>query len=100
MINRKTNDCVCRCCRGVVHPIFDGMLLELNIAYYECPNCGYVQTEIPYWLDQAYSAAINDSDTGIMSRNQTNARIMLATLMLLGKLNGTLVDCAGMRVRK
>jgi len=57
--------------------------------------CGYVQTEEPYWLDSAYSDAINESDTGILVRNQVNVRIVLATMMMLGNLNGTLVDCAG-----
>jgi hypothetical protein len=67
----------------------------LEVNYFECPNCGYVQTETPYWLGRAYAEAINDSDTGIMMRNQANARIVLATMLMLGKLDGNLVDCAG-----
>lgn len=67
----------------------------MEVDYFECPNCGYVQTETPYWLGRAYAEAINDSDTGILMRNQANARIVLATLLILGKLNGNLVDCAG-----
>ena len=67
----------------------------MEVDYFECPNCGYVQTEPPYWLGRAYAEAINDSDTGILMRNQANARIVLATLLILGKLNGNLVDCAG-----
>jgi hypothetical protein len=70
-------------------------VLDLEVKYFECPTCGYVQTEAPYWLDRAYAEAINDSDTGIMMRNQANARIALATLLLLGKLDGKLIDCAG-----
>ena len=66
-----------------------------RVGYFECPVCAYVQTEEPHWLDQAYASAINDSDTGIMVRNQINARIVLATLLLISKLNGNLVDCAG-----
>ncbi|MBV5347447.1 class I SAM-dependent methyltransferase [bacterium] len=89
------NQQLCRCCNSVGQPIFNGGLLNNQVDYFDCPTCGYVQTETPHWLEQAYAVAINDSDTGIMVRNQSNARIVLATLMLLGKLDGTVVDCAG-----
>jgi len=85
----------CRVCEHVVNDIFTGSLLNTQVAYFECQHCGYIQTETPFWLDQAYAEAINDSDTGIMARNQANARIVLATMLLLGNLDGTLVDCAG-----
>jgi len=86
---------LCRCCNSATNPVFSGLLLNLAVSYFDCPTCNYVQTEAPHWLDKAYAEAINDSDTGIMARNQTNARIVLATLMLLGKLDRTVVDCAG-----
>lgn len=86
---------LCRCCNSTTQHILNGTLLNHQVVYFDCPVCAYVQTETPHWLDQAYADAINDSDTGIMSRNQSNARIVLATLMLLGKLESTVVDCAG-----
>jgi hypothetical protein len=89
------NTQTCRNCKGIVDEIFTGKLIDHHVCYFECPTCGYVQTETPQWLDQAYAQAINDSDTGIMVRNQVNAKIVLATLLMLGKLDGTLVDCAG-----
>lgn len=89
------NQQLCRCCNSTTQPVFNGALLNHQVGYFECPVCAYVQTEMPHWLDQAYAEAINDSDTGIMARNQSNARIVLATLMLLGKLDSTVVDCAG-----
>jgi hypothetical protein len=85
----------CRNCKGIVDEIFTGKLIDHLVCYFECPTCGYVQTETPHWLDQAYAEAINDSDTGIMVRNQVNAKIILATMLMLGKLDGTLVDYAG-----
>ncbi len=95
MKNIINNNNVCRCCYSATSSIFSGSLIGHCVGYFECQTCGYVQTETPHWLDQAYANAINDSDTGIMVRNQTNARIVLATMLLLEKLNGTLVDCAG-----
>lgn len=90
-----TSKTSCRACGNATDKIFTGQLLDKQVAYYDCPHCGYVQTETPYWLDRAYSEAINVSDTGIMVRNQANARVVLATLMVLGKLDGTVVDYAG-----
>lgn len=86
---------LCRLCHAPTRHLWQGTLLDLPVQYFECDTCGYVQTEQPVWLDRAYSEAINDSDTGIMVRNLANARIVLATLLLLGKLKGRVVDCAG-----
>ena len=89
------NISICRNCRSTVNEIFSGNVLGHQVRYFECNTCGYVQTEAPHWLDRAYTEAINDSDTGIMARNQANARIVLATMLLLGNLDGTVVDYAG-----
>lgn len=45
------------------------ILFKYKIKYFICPNCNFVQTENPYWLDEAYSEAINYSDIGILKRN-------------------------------
>jgi hypothetical protein len=94
-INDPEIDTNCRLCGGPAIYLQTGELLDVRAAYFECPDCGYVQTETPYWLDRAYAEAINESDTGIMVRNQSNARIALATMAMLGKLDGVLVDYAG-----
>ena len=86
---------ICRSCGKQSRFVQDGVLLDMQVKYFECSDCGYVQTETPYWLARAYAAAINASDTGILVRNQANARIVLATLLMLGKLDGKMVDCAG-----
>lgn len=85
----------CRCCASSSAYIFSGELIGHQVGYYECEVCGYVQTESPHWLEQAYGTAINDSDTGIMGRNQSNAQIVLSTLLTLGCLEDVLVDSAG-----
>lgn len=89
------NQC-CRLCSGNIgSPIFSGFVFNNNIKYFECQTCAYVQTEYPHWLDKAYSSAINNCDTGIMARNQSNVGLVVATLSTLGKVDGTVVDCAG-----
>ena len=87
----------CRCCGDVlISSVFSGVLLGREIAYYDCPNCGYVQTESPYWLDEAYLRPINNSDTGLVLRNIRNSNYVLVALDLLGLKGGVkVVDFAG-----
>ncbi len=55
-----------------------------------------MQTETPFWLDKAYNSVINLSDTGIMSRNINNSRIVLCTLFFLKTITKPVVfDFAG-----
>ena len=86
----------CRCClKDLTRQLFSAKLLEKYISYFECDNCGYVQTEEPTWLEEAYAHTINDSDTGIMSRNLSNISLVLATLTLIKNRNSLVVDYAG-----
>lgn len=85
----------CRLCGSKAKYLWNANILDLTARYFECEVCGYVQTEPPYWLDRAYSEAINDSDTGVMSRNLNNVQVVLATLIILGSLYGRVVDYAG-----
>ena len=86
----------CRCCSKILtRELFSANLLKKNVKYFSCNNCGYVQTEEPSWLEEAYASAINKSDTGIMSRNLSNISLVLATLILTKNRNSIVVDCAG-----
>lgn len=86
----------CRCCGETqVIKLFDADLLGRQVAYFECSNCGYVQTEEPTWLDEAYASTMNMSDTGIMARNLSNVSLVLATLATMGCRKSQVVDYAG-----
>ncbi|MCW4461897.1 class I SAM-dependent methyltransferase [Sphingomonas sp. BT-65] len=71
------------------------MLIGHRVAYFRCPACGYLQTEKPYWLDEAYAVPINLSDTGIMARNLYNRSVVATVVTLLGKPRGKVIDFAG-----
>ncbi|MEH2449611.1 MAG: glycosyltransferase [Nostoc sp.] len=45
------------------------LLSKYTVDYFQCPNCGFVQTEEPYWLAEAYYDAIAKSDVGLVFRN-------------------------------
>lgn len=87
---------ICRiCCNTESQYIFQEKLLNHLVRYYECNICGYVQTETPYWLEEAYDSAINDCDTGIISRNQICSRRATNLCALLNIKNDYILDFAG-----
>jgi hypothetical protein len=86
---------LCRACRAPCRFAFSQPVLGRETRYYECPKCGYLQTEEPYWLAEAYADPINDVDTGIMWRNQSNVGRVVMTLCAFRCLHGSIVDYAG-----
>ena len=86
----------CRLCSSAISSTFaNAKILGHTVKYYECDICGYVQTEEPTWLDEAYASPINPSDTGIMARNLSNVGLVLASLALMKERRGKVVDYAG-----
>jgi hypothetical protein len=85
----------CRVCSDPSLHVFTLPLLGRATAYFDCKNCGYLQTQSPYWLEEAYAHAINDVDTGIMWRNRVNVGRVIMTLLAYGRLNGRVIDHAG-----
>jgi hypothetical protein len=56
------------------------VLNKYDVRYLFCDSCGLLQTEEPYWLNEAYSNAIADADTGLVSRNLDIARRLSSLL--------------------
>lgn len=74
----------CKLCEA--SSAFFGSALVLKkhlVRYFRCEACGFIQTESPYWLEEAYSSAIASQDVGIMARNLTNCEITSAVLNLV-----------------
>ena len=46
------------------------VLNKYEITYYKCVETGFIQTEEPYWLEEAYSSAITKLDIGLVYRNE------------------------------
>lgn len=86
----------CKICNNSTEKVFDTILLKkYSVNYFHCPNCDFLQTEEPYWLDEAYSESINVSDTGYMQRNLLlSQKIMLLFFFFFDK-NARFVDYAG-----
>lgn len=71
------------------------LLKKYQVTFNLCPACGLLQSEAPYWLDEAYSDAIAVADTGLVARNNAIAA-KLATLLFAGfDPHASYVDVAG-----
>lgn len=88
--------CKCRLCMMDSFPAFSlHVLKKYRVQYYVCSSCGLMQTESPYWLDEAYGEAISSVDTGAMSRNLYLMKIVAVFLKLLGGKNKSYLDYGG-----
>jgi Methyltransferase domain len=71
------------------------VLNKYDVKYFQCEHCGFIQTEKPYWLDEAYTDAITKSDLGLISRNSALARISKVIITTLFDSNAKFVDYGG-----
>jgi hypothetical protein len=84
---------ICRLCSAEAAPFGTALVLRrLQVAYFECPACGLVQTEKPYWLDEAYAEAISSSDVGIVSRNLSLIRTTSLVIRAFFNPAGRFID--------
>lgn len=88
-------DSVCKICGAKSNNIFTAVLLnKYNVKYYHCPKCDFIQTEEPYWFDEAYKSPINIEDTGLVSRNLLLAKRTITILYFLFNKKGLFLDYA------
>jgi hypothetical protein len=71
------------------------ILNRYKIAYYRCEQCGFIQTEEPFWLEEAYSEALSDNDVGVMSRNLITAKITSVVIKLFFNQKAQFIDYGG-----
>jgi len=86
----------CNICNSESLPLATEVILgKYNVQYYSCERCGFIQTETPYWLEEAYSSAIARSDLGLIGRNIKLSHFCSALLPLFFDTRGTFLDYGG-----
>lgn len=86
----------CRVCKSDVKVAFTQTVLrKYDCRYYYCSTCGILQSDDPFWLDEAYSNPIALIDTGIMVRNLSLASVVSVVLFFLFEPRGRFLDTAG-----
>src|SRR3990170_5493124 len=86
----------CKICKKEADPLFNALVLgKYDVKYYSCIHCGFVFTEEPYWLNEAYKNAINLNDTGLMQRNLHFSRVLSTVLYFLFDAKAKYLDYGG-----
>jgi len=87
---------ICKICGNQSNFIFSAKILnKYNIKYFNCPQCGFLQVEEPFWLQEAYAQPINISDTGYLQRNIGLSKTTSAILTLFFNHKEKFLDYAG-----
>jgi Methyltransferase domain len=71
------------------------ILNKYDVSYYKCDETGFIQTEEPFWLEEAYSSAITKLDVGLVHRNITLAERVSKIITPHFNANGIFLDYAG-----
>jgi hypothetical protein len=86
----------CKICGSLSHNFGRSRVLnKYNVDYYQCSQCGFVFTEEPYWLEEAYDSAINESDIGLISRNLSLSKLTKAMILFLFNQQSKFLDYGG-----
>lgn len=84
---------MCKICSSDATLLGKGILLnKYSVSYFQCTNCGFVQTESPYWLPEAYSSAITKADLGLANRNLILSKISKAIIVAFFNKSGSFLD--------
>ncbi len=86
----------CKICNQSNSSIFTAKILnKYIIEYYYCDCCGFLQTEDPFWLEEAYINPITISDTGYMQRNIRLSKTVCTLLFFFFDRKAKFLDYAG-----
>lgn len=67
----------CKICSNPVEKAFETEILQkYQEGFYKCQSCGFLGVDEAHWLSEAYTNAINASDTGIVARNLSLYKIV------------------------
>lgn len=91
------SDVKCPICGVESKYIFQGKVLaKYKAEYYQCPVCGFVFIDSPFWTEEAYNSPITVLDTGIINRNVTMAQnVTILLKILFGKKKIKCLDFGG-----
>lgn len=86
----------CNICHSESLPLANSLILgKHTIQYFSCQYCGFIQTESPFWLEEAYSSPIAKSDLGLIRRNIRYSNFCSALIPLFYDSTATFLDYGG-----
>ena len=86
----------CKICQTESVHFGQALLLDkYQVQYFRCPKCGFIQTEEPHWLSEAYSEALVAFDVGVMQRNLEFSARTAAAISLIFPSGKKFLDYGG-----
>ena len=86
----------CKICNSPTSSMSQALILgKFSVEFFHCCRCGFVQTESPYWLQEAYSEAIATSDVGLVGRNISLSKTTHAIISTMFDRDGKFLDWGG-----
>ncbi|MDJ0689875.1 MAG: methyltransferase domain-containing protein [Xenococcaceae cyanobacterium MO_188.B32] len=87
----------CRLCEGKAVYLFSKKLLQkYEVAFFRCHQCKSLQTEAPYWLDEAYAGLRSIPDIAAVERVQKLQLIVYFVAKIFGlSPNDKILDWGG-----
>lgn len=81
----------CRLCGGsTTHRFSHRILGKYPCGFWQCSQCGSLQTDAPYWLDESYAEIHSATDTGMAARTLQMAQLVGLLLRMAGMGGKTL----------
>ncbi len=88
----------CPVCLNTMEVYFTAEVLnKYQVQYEYCKKCGFLRAHEPHWLNEAYTSAIANTDTGLVARNIAIANKLIGVLYWVLKETGEnhYLDAAG-----
>lgn len=86
----------CKICSSKTSLFGSAVLLNKHrVQYFQCNACGFLQTEEPHWLNEAYCEVIAHTDVGLVSRNLTFSQVTQSLISVFFDSGGKFLDYGG-----
>jgi hypothetical protein len=86
----------CTICGCPIEPWGRAIVLgKYDVGYVRCVACGFVRTEHPYWLDEAYASPIVAADIGSVHRALSFGRITRRLILACFEPGARFLDYGG-----
>src|SRR5512138_3231358 len=86
----------CKACRSEISRLGIARVLHKYDVHFDiCPSCGFIQTEAPYWLAEAYAEPFAKGDVGRVSRNLLFSRMTATLIPFLCNAGSRFLDYGG-----
>jgi hypothetical protein len=87
----------CTVCNSFIEELFKKKLLgKYTVIYYKCVHCGFLETDKPFWLEEAYNSPITNLDLGLLSRNIHYSKTVEEILSRMSiDINAKFIDYGG-----